>query len=341
IHSSPNHLAHLRIPLEDIESATNYFGYKNFIGEDGLGKRYEGQLLWSDELIDITARRLINKEWDDEIEQQFWTEISMLSSLKHSNLASIVGFCNEVGAETIIYKHRPTRRLDEYLSDATLLTWVRRLKISVGVAHAISYTHYNESCEFSAIHRNISSETVLFIDGWEAKLSDFQHSMKINASERHHSFHIDSVWSRKGYTDPTCFETNIWNQKSDIYSFGIVLFELLCGRKSVSDDQDNKYLAPVAIFHYREKTLDAIIDPDLWKQMDLRSLNIFAETAYGCLNEERSRRPSIDEIVIRLEKALELQLERENVEHSSVGAEVRGISSGHEEEIPRSLVALD
>ncbi|GJV30811.1 kinase-like domain, phloem protein 2-like protein [Tanacetum coccineum] len=255
----------------------------------------------------------------------------MLSSLKHSNLASIVGFCNEVGAETIIYKHGSTWRLDEYLSDATLLTWVRRLKISVGVAHAISYIHYNESREFSAIHRNISSETILLIDGWEPKLSDFQHSMKINASERHHSFHTDSVWSRKGYTDPTCFETNIWNHKSDIYSFGIVLFELLCGRKSVSDDQDNKYLAPVAIFHYREKTLDGIIDPDLWKQMDLRSLNIFAETAYGCLNEERSRRPSIDEIVIRLEKALELQLERENVEHSSVGAEVRGISSGHEE----------
>ncbi|GJZ57598.1 kinase-like domain, phloem protein 2-like protein [Tanacetum coccineum] len=331
IHSSPNHLAHLRIPLEDIESATNYFAEENVIGEGRFGKSYKGQLLWSGELIDITAQRLINNEWGDEEEQQFWTEISMLSSLKHSNLASIVGFCNEVGAETIIYKHGSTWRLDEYLSDATLLTWVRRLKISVGVAHAISYIHYNESREFSAIHRNISSETVLLIDGWEPKLSDFQHSMKINASERHHSFHTDSVWSRKGYTDPTCFETNIWNHKSDIYSLGIVLFELLCGRKSVSDDQDNKYLAPVAIFHYREKTLDGIIDPDLWKQMDLRSLNIFAETAYGCLNEERSRRPSIDEIVIRLEKALELQLERENVEHSSVGAEVRGISSGHEE----------
>ncbi|GKA65189.1 kinase-like domain, phloem protein 2-like protein, partial [Tanacetum coccineum] len=331
IHSSPNHLAHLRIPLEDIESATNYFAKENVIGEGGFGKRYKGKLLWSGELIDITAQRLINNEWDDEKEQQFWREISMLSSLKHKNVVSIVGFCNEVGAETIIYKHGSTWRLDEYLSDATLLTWVRRLKISVGVAHAISYIHYNESREFSAIHRNISSETVLLIDGGEPKLSDFQHSMKINASERHHSFHTDSVWSRKGYTDPTCFETNIWNHKSDIYSFGIVLFELLCGRKSVSDDQDNKYLAPVAIFHYREKTLDGIIDPDLWKQMDLRSLNIFAETAYGCLNEERSRRPSIDEIVIRLEKALELQLERENVEHSSVGAEVRGISSGHEE----------
>nr|GEV42830.1 receptor-like tyrosine-protein kinase kin-15 [Tanacetum cinerariifolium] len=67
------------------------------------------------------------------------------------------------------------------------------------------------------------------------------------------------------------------------------------------------------MFHYREKTLDGIIDPDLWKQMETRSLNILVETAYDCLNEEQSQRPNIDEIVTRLEKALELQLERENV----------------------------
>ncbi|GKC98182.1 kinase-like domain, phloem protein 2-like protein [Tanacetum coccineum] len=104
IHSSPNHLAHLRIPLEDIETATNYFDVESIIEEGEFGKIYKGQLLWSGELIDITAGRLTNKEWDDEKEQQFWTYISMLSSLKHKNVVSIVGFCNDVGAETIIYK---------------------------------------------------------------------------------------------------------------------------------------------------------------------------------------------------------------------------------------------
>ncbi|GJY10048.1 kinase-like domain, phloem protein 2-like protein [Tanacetum coccineum] len=194
-----------------------------------------------------------------------------------------------------------------------LLTWVKRLEICVGLAHALSYIHYDETRDFSVIHRNISSHTVLLNDDWEPTLSGFEHSMKINASERHHSFHTDSVCSRKGDTDPTCLETNSVNHQSDIYSFGIVLFELLCGRKSISDDQDNKYLAPVAIFHYREKILDGIIDPSLWEQMNPRSFNIFAKTAYDCLNEERSQRPSIDEIVTRLEKALELQLVHENV----------------------------
>ncbi|GJR59733.1 kinase-like domain, phloem protein 2-like protein, partial [Tanacetum coccineum] len=258
-------------------------------------------------------------------------EISMLSSLKHKNLVSIVGFCNEVGVETIIYEYNFMGRLESYLSDSMLLTWVKRLKICVGLAHVLSYIHYDEQRDFSVIHRNISSYSVLLDKYWEPILWEFQHSMKIKASERHHAFHTHAVSSTKGYTDPTYLDTGSVNYKTDIYSFGIVLLELFCGRKSVSDYQDNKYLAPVAIFHYREKTLDGIIDPDLWKQMDPRSLNIFAETAYECLNEERSQRPNVDEIVTRLEKALELQLECEIVEHSSVVDEVGGTSSSHAE----------
>ncbi|GJV35906.1 kinase-like domain, phloem protein 2-like protein [Tanacetum coccineum] len=330
IHSSPNHLAHLRIPLEDIETATNYFDVESIIEEGEFGKIYKGQLLWSGELIDITAGRLTNKEWDDEKEQQFWTDISMLSSLKHKNVVSIVGFCNEVGAETIIYKDEFMGTLEKNLSDVLSLTWVKRLEISVSIAHALSYIHYDESRAFSVRHGNINSKTVLLNNDLAPKLFEFQHAMMIKAFERHNSFHTDSVWSTNGYTDPTCLVTNTVSQKSDIYSFGIVLLELLCARKSVIDDQDNKYLAPVAIYHYEKNELDGIIDPNLWKQMDPQSFNIFAKTAYNCLNEERPQRPNISEIVKRLEKALDLQLEHENVVHSLAAAKVEGISSNHE-----------
>nr|GEX82830.1 protein kinase-like domain, phloem protein 2-like protein [Tanacetum cinerariifolium] len=268
--SSVNHddFANLEIPLENILTPTKSF--KTVVGGNGFVKYYKGQLLLSGELINILAERL-NKEWFDG-HQQFWTE-----------------------------KNETRASLRNYLSDSMLLTWVRRLEISVGIAHALSYIHYDEPRAFSVIHRNIDSGSVYLNDDWEPKL------------------------------DPTYIETKRANHKSDIYSFGIVLLELLCGRKSVTRFQDNKYLAPVAIFHYREKTLDDIINPDLWKPMDPRSLNVFAEIAYDCLNEERYQRPNIDEIVTRLKKALELQLERENAEHSSVVAEVRGTSSSHEE----------
>ncbi|GKD70399.1 kinase-like domain, phloem protein 2-like protein, partial [Tanacetum coccineum] len=150
--------------------------------------------------------------------------------------------------------------------------------------------------------------------------------MKIEASQRHDSFHVDKVWDTKGYTDPTYLETKRAHHMSDLYSFGIVMFELLCDRKSMVDHQDNKYLTPMAMFHYREKILDEIIDPVLWKQMDPQSFHVFAQTAYDCLNEERSQRPDIGEVVTRLEEALILQMQRQNVEH----AEVEATSSNHD-----------
>jgi serine/threonine protein kinase len=304
--SSVNHdeFAHLKIPLETIRSATNNFSDKKIVGEDASEKDYEGQLSRSGPWI--FARRL-NKEWFDG-DQQFWMEVSMLSSLKHKNLASLVGFCDENDEKVIIYKRDTRGSLYNYLSDPILLTWVRRLKICVGIAHALSYIHYDESRDFSVIHRNITSYLILLNDDWEPKLGDFISSMKIKASERHNSFNTDKVWSRDGYTDLTYIETKTANHKSDIYSIGIVMFELLCGRKAVIvDDHDNKYLASVAVAHYRDKKLNEIIDWELLNQMDSQSFNIFAEIAYECLNEEQSQRPDIDEIATRLEKALEHQ----------------------------------
>ncbi|GKB48210.1 kinase-like domain, phloem protein 2-like protein [Tanacetum coccineum] len=257
--------------------------------------------------------RWLNKDWDEEKEQQFWMEIFMLSTLKHKNLVSLVGFCDENDEKIIIIRLEIRGSLDNYLSDSTRLTWVRRLEICVGLAHALSYIHYVEQHDFSVIHRNIDGETVLLNDEWEPKLSEFRLSLKIKASQRHLSFDTRKVLNTMGYTDPTYIETKSAHHKSDMYSFGLVMFELLCGRKSViNDDQDDKYLASVAVSHYREKKLNEIIDWDLWNQMDSRSFNVFAEIAYDCLNEERSERPKIDEIVTRLEKALELQLEHHN-----------------------------
>ncbi|GJW64697.1 kinase-like domain, phloem protein 2-like protein [Tanacetum coccineum] len=285
--SSVNHddLAHLKISLDDVLSATSNFDDENVVGEDGFGNYYKGQLLLSGELINILAERL-NKEWFDG-HQQFWTEVSLLSTLKHKNLVSLVGFCDDNDEKVIICK-------------------------------PLSYIHYDESRDFSVIHRNINSGSVYLNDDWEPKLGDFIGSMKIKASERHQSFNIDKVWisTTDGYTDPTYIEEKMANHKSDMYSFGIVMFELLCGRRAVNMvDQDNKYLALLAITHYREKKLNEIIDWDLWNQMDSQSFDIFAEIAYDCLKEERSQRPNIDEIVPKLEKALKHARENKPVRH--------------------------
>ncbi|GKA53022.1 kinase-like domain, phloem protein 2-like protein [Tanacetum coccineum] len=214
----------------------------------------------------------------------------------HQNLVSLLGFCYENGEQISITKDE-RGSLSNYLSYTTLLTWVQRLKISRITSGDIS----SFTC------------SVLLNDNFEPKLSFFEKSMKIEASQRHHSFHTSELWNRNGYTDPTYEKTKRVNHKTDMYSFGIVLFELLCGRTSIVASDTDKSLAPAAILLYKEKKLNEIVDWNLWKQMDSQSFNNVAEIAYNCLSEERSQCPNIDEIVTRLEKVLELQLEHQNV----------------------------
>ncbi|GKE44481.1 kinase-like domain, phloem protein 2-like protein [Tanacetum coccineum] len=312
-----NEFAHLKVPLKSIISATNNFNEENHISTSEYAKEYKGQLLWSGELIDINARRL-NEEKNDR-EQLFWKEISMLSSLKHKNLVCLVGFCDENDEKIIIKRNETRGMLFQYISDPMLLTYVRRLEICVGIAHALSYIHYDEPRDFSVIHRNINCGTVLLNDDWEPKLCDFERSMSIKASQRQHSFSNGACPYTLGYVDSTNLKVFTVNHKTDMYSFGIVLLEVLCGRTSIIDSDTNNYLARLAATHYREKSLDEIIDWDLWTQMDAQSFDIFTKTAYDCLNEERAQRPNIDEIVTRLEKALEHQNAPFDIMSSIVG----------------------
>ncbi|KAI3512287.1 hypothetical protein L1887_19602 [Cichorium endivia] len=220
--------ADLRIPLEEILSATNNFSSANFIRKDGFGSAYKGQLLLSGQLIDIVARRL-----DPDSKQgnkEFWSEVSMLSTLNHENLVSIIGFCDEGHKKIIIYTHESHGSLDEYLSDPTL-TWMQRLLICVGVARALRYIHYDKGRDFSIIHRNIKSSKILLDENWKPKLFGFQLSMKNTAAKRHQLI-LDDLSGTIGYIDPRYEKTGGVTYKSDVYSFGVVLFEVLCGRRA-------------------------------------------------------------------------------------------------------------
>ncbi|CAH1429477.1 unnamed protein product [Lactuca virosa] len=232
----------------------------------------------------------------------------MLSKLKHNNVVSIVGFNDEFG-KIIIYKHETIGSLDTFLRDPNL-TWMRRLQICVGVAHGLGYIYYDKGRDFSVIHCDIRSSKILLDANWEAKLSGFELSMK-QASRGRNDLCFTDVCGTLGYRDPVYDKSGSVTHKSDMYSFGIVLFEVLCGKKAV-DEEDNRLLAPIAKSHYEGGGLDVMIDPGLHKQMDPRSFQIFSEVAYYCLKEERSQRPNINQVVMNLEKALEYQWKHVN-----------------------------
>ncbi|XP_076957655.1 putative serine/threonine-protein kinase PBL28 [Bidens hawaiensis] len=226
--TSQEDFANLKLQLEDIEVATNHFSDENLIGEGGFGKVYIGNLSVSGEPTDIAARKLHYDYGQGDYE--FWNEISMLATLKHNNLVSLIGFCDDKGQKIIVTKREVNKSLDQHLSDPTL-TWTQRLRICVEVARALKYIHCDKTHDSSVIHRNIKSSKVLLDENWKPKLSGFELA-KANTKARRHRLVLAERSGTLGYVDPSYDKTGFESHKSDVYSFGVMLFEVLCGRKA-------------------------------------------------------------------------------------------------------------
>ncbi|GJU73912.1 kinase-like domain, phloem protein 2-like protein, partial [Tanacetum coccineum] len=209
-------LSHLKLSWEDIASATNNFAQENIISEFRFGRIRKGRLLHSEQFIDIIVKRFYRRYVKDE-SKRFWIEISILSSLEHKNLVSLIGFYDDEEDKIVIYKKEANESLEKYLSDQTL-TWMQRLKICVGVAKALSYIHYDPGRDFSVIHCNIRSSKILLDDKWEPKLSGFEISLKNTVARRQHLLLTRHI-VKNVYLDPKYEKTGGVTHKSDVYSF--------------------------------------------------------------------------------------------------------------------------
>ncbi|XP_076956574.1 receptor-like protein kinase ANXUR1 [Bidens hawaiensis] len=289
---------YLSLPYEEIESAIID---ENLITQDSYFKVYKAQLLQSEQVIHIVAPKTtqINLVANDAL-------ISKV--LKHKNIATVFklsGTKDSFGEEEliIINMHGANGSLDKHLSGSTL-TWMQRLHICVKAAHALKYLNYDVEDDHHVLHCNIKSSKILLDHNWEPRLYDFAFALR---AKKHHLHFTSSYYCTLQYMDPTYESMKALTHKSDVFSFGVVLFEVLFGREATIQNNDNWYFARLANSHFEESKLDDLIDPDLRKQMNLQSLNIFAETAYCCLKEQQSQRPNINQVISKLEKALELQ----------------------------------
>ncbi|KAL7618480.1 hypothetical protein Lser_V15G01733 [Lactuca serriola] len=283
--SSNNQLERFRIPLKQIADATNDFSSVNLIRRGGFGEEYKGQLLLSGQLINLVARRLDRQCGHGN--KEFWMEVLMLSTLKHENLVSIIGFCDENEEKIVINKHDANGSLDQYLRDPATLTWTRRLEICVGMARALSYIHYDKRRNFSVVHRNIKSSKILLDDNWKPKLSGFELSMKTTATRRHRLL-LGGLCGTRGYIDPIYEKTGGVTHKSDVYSLGVVLFEVMCGRTAFINPKG--FSAQLAKHGLEEESMDMVGKTlhqglfDLVKKMDDGSSPTPANPTMGLLD---------------------------------------------------------
>ncbi|KAL8097403.1 uncharacterized protein LOC141683928 [Apium graveolens] len=301
-----------RFSLVEMQSATNNFQEELVIGKGGFGNVYKGIIDFGEK--EVAIKRLKSKSRQGI--KEFHTEIEMFSRIQHSHLVSLIGYCDDSEEMILFYNYMSCGNLADHLhkrvnkgdTSSRPLTWLQRLKIGIGAAHGLNYLHTGTGIENRVIHRDIKSSNILLDENLAAKISDFGLS-KIGPANQTCTYVSTRVKGTTGYIDPYYVSTHRLTSKTDVYAFGVVLAEILCGRPAVdtSLDEEQINLAGWAQDCFKEGLLGQIIDLNIKGDISNDSLNAYVGVAIKCLHSQPKHRPSMAEVVVGLESALTLQ----------------------------------
>ncbi|CAH8381627.1 unnamed protein product [Eruca vesicaria subsp. sativa] len=281
----------------EIVKATNNFAESRVLGEGGFGRVYEGLF---DDGTKVAVKVL--KRDDQQGSREFLAEVEMLSRLHHRNLVNLIGICIEDRNRSLVYELIPNGSVESHLhgidKEASPLDWDARLKIALGAARGLAYLHEDSSPR--VIHRDFKSSNILLEHDFTPKVSDF--GLARNALDDEDNRHISTrVMGTFGYVAPEYAMTGHLLVKSDVYSYGVVLLELLTGRKPVDmtqpPGQENLVSWTRSLLTSREG-LEAIIDQSLGQpEIPFDSIAKVAAIASMCVQPEVSHRPFMGEVV--------------------------------------------
>ncbi|KAA0039428.1 receptor-like protein kinase FERONIA [Cucumis melo var. makuwa] len=290
--------------FEEICEATDYFSKEREIGVGGFGAVYKG--IFEDEDDLTVAIKRLNPE-SNQGEQEFVTEIELLSELRHFNLVSLIGYCLENKEMLLVYEFMPNGTFKDHLYDTSnsLLPWRKRLEICVGAARGLDYLH--TGFDRPIIHRDVKTTNILLDENWVARVSDFGMS-KLGQTNTAVSTAVKGTW---GYLDPEYHRRLKVTEKSDVFSFGVILFEVLCGRKPLDPlAGEEKFKLTLWAKKCLEKgNVYEIIDPNLKGKISCDCLKQYLELATTCINDHSKNRPRMKEVEEKLRFILKLQEE--------------------------------
>ncbi|KAK6912275.1 Serine-threonine/tyrosine-protein kinase, catalytic domain [Dillenia turbinata] len=280
------------IEYQLLEAATNNFHESNILGEGGFGSVYKALF---DEKSHAAVKRVEVKGQD--AEREFENELEWLRKIQHQNIVSTLGYCIHGEMRFLVYEMMQNGSLESQLhghSHGMALSWHRRMKISLDVARGLEYLH--ERCNPPVIHRNLKSSNILLDQNFNAKLSDFGLAIASGATSKSDI----KLSEREGYVAPEYLLDGKLTDKSDVYAFGVVLLELLLGRKPVEKVTPTQYQSIVtrAMPQLTDRSkLPNLVDPAIRNKMDLKHLYQVAAVAVLCVQTEPSYRPLITDVL--------------------------------------------
>jgi len=301
-----------RFTYAELKAATNNFNDE--VGRGGFGTVYRG-LLPDQRQIAVKKLKGVSQG-----EEQFWAEVTIIGRIHHLNLVRMWGFCIEGEHRLLLYEYIPNGSLDKYLFDKqgggqrVVLEWSRRYRIAVGVAKAIAYLH--EECLEWVLHRDIKPENLLLDEDFCPKISDFGLAKLV---ERESSLSVSNIRGTPGYLAPEYWmqENQPITAKVDVYSFGIVLLQIVSGRKNICFSQstvegDERFFPKKAFESVvLERNVEEVVDKNILSglrddRFHLEAIERMVKTAFWCIQSRPEDRPSMGNVAKMLQAIIEV-----------------------------------
>ncbi|GKV12562.1 hypothetical protein SLEP1_g23689 [Rubroshorea leprosula] len=297
---------------KELEEATNKFDEE--LGKGACSTVYKGVLDIGNNKNLIAVKRLDNMVKDND--KEFQAEMSAIGKTNHKNLVQLLGFCNEGHHRLLVYEYMSNGSLASYLFENSRPSWYKRTEIAFGTARGLVYLH--EECSNQIIHCDIKPQNILLDDSFTARISDFGLAKLL---EKNQTRTLTEIRGTRGYVAPEWwFRNKPVTVKVDVYSFGILLLELICCRRSFeqdAEDENQKILANWAYDCYEEGRMPLLVQEDEEAMEDIKRVEQFVMIAIWCIQDDPLLRPTMKIVLQMLEGALEVPYPPINP-HSSV-----------------------